>query len=269
MMLLACAAPDSADSPPVGSGAFEVEWSLDPAPQAGQVSQLDLRVLGPDGAPVPDLQRVHERYVHAFFISADFASFQRLAMEDFAPVGEAELAEAHFTFPVSLPTAGDYLLAFDFASQDQYRQVLDRVSVGGSPAMGEPVEHETAAVEVDGILAELSWDVSPFAGYEAAFTLRLSRDGETVDDVVPWLGADGHASWTDTSLGLLGDAHAWVPDMESVAPDQELPHLYDGPELPFHPVFSTAGRQLMWLQLATGDAPDSPHVFPFQLEVSG
>ncbi len=260
-----------ADSAASGPPGYSVAWSTNPDPLiAGEEGTFTERVLL-DGEPIPDLQASHTRYVHSLFISADLASFTHTHMEDFAPITADAIRISTFSFPVTLPLTGDYLVAFDYAHQDEWLQTVDSLTGGGDlPQAAEPELDFATTVLAGSIEATLRWDVAPVPGYEAIFTIVLrTESGEEVTDLIPWLGADGHAVMVDTGLDWLNHTHAWFPDAGNMTPGMSMPHIYDGPELPFHYTFPVSGTYKMWVQFVRESAPDTVHVVPFVFAVEG
>jgi hypothetical protein len=138
------------------------------------------------------------------------------------------------------------------------------------PQLDAPVEDLRTQVMVDDLTATLTWDVPAVAGYEAIWTVHLTdADGAPVTDVTPWLGADAHAAVVQADLSWVTHTHAWFPGMDSMAPGMEMPHQYNGPDLPFHYVMPAGGLYKMWVQVRREADPDHVYAFPFLFEVAG
>ena len=260
----ACAADEETTAHTVG-------WATDPAEaSAGEESIFTAKIRDQRGCPIEDLQRAHERMLHTLFISQDLASFQHLHQEDSAELTATDLRDSTFHFPVTLPTAGEYRLVFDYAHENQYLASDDWMTVGGAPAQAAaPVLDYTTERAVGGLVVSLRWDVEPAAGYESAWNVTIrTESGEDVTDLVQWLGADAHAAVASADLGFVSHTHAWFPGMEDLAPSHEMPVFYTGPDLPFHYTFPTAGAHKMWIQFARADAPDAPYVADFAFDVA-
>ncbi|MDP2312350.1 MAG: hypothetical protein Q8P41_05555 [Pseudomonadota bacterium] len=251
--------------------AYAVDWATDPAPALAAVdSTFTLKVRDQRGCAIEDLQRAHERIVHTLIVSTDLTSFQHLHQEDSLDLTAEDLRSSTFHFPLTLPAAGDYRLVFDYAHQNQYLTTLDWMTAGGTPAQADtPALDYSTERTVGDLVVTLRWDIEPASGYEASWTaLVRTADGTDVTDLVQWLGADGHAAVASADLGWVSHTHAWFPDMETVAPGHDMPHLYLGPDLPFHYTFPNAGPHKMWLQFARADAPDTPYVADFAFDVA-
>lgn len=271
LALIACGGPEPADTaePSYTSGVYHVVYRTEPDPPvAGEPAEVWLQVLGPDDEPVQDLQQSHERLVHTLIIPHDLSSFAHVHHEDHDEVTADDLREATFHLPYTFEKSGPYKLIFDYASQNEYRSGAGDVDVTGAPAQADaPTIDLSTTVQVGDLTATWRWDVPPSPGAEAAFTITLADSAGDVTDVVPWLGADGHVAIVSVDLSVLAHTHAYVPGMEDAPPGHEMPHVHDGPELPFRYVFPTAGTYKLWIQFARATAPDDAYVVPFMIEV--
>ena len=270
-LLLACAgeSTDPCASEPDEDKVFTVSWETDPSPvEAGVEATFTERVRDQRDCPVEDLVAAHERITHTLFISEDLSSFQHLHMEDFTTLSGEDLKASTFSFPVTLPLAGTYRLVFDYAWQNQDLASNDWMTVGGSPAMGEPVLDYTTEWDVRDVHLALRWDVPPVAGYESIWTVTVTDlAGNDISDVVQYLGADAHAAVVSADLEWTSHTHAWFPGMEDVAPGHDMPAINHGPELPFHYTFPVSGPHKMWVQFAR-DGVDETYVVPFVFDVA-
>ncbi|MES2642438.1 MAG: hypothetical protein V4850_23345 [Myxococcota bacterium] len=277
VLLLACAqSGDTGDSEvpeaactASGTGYAIPSWT-DPSPvEAGDEVEYWLTIEDDAGCAIEDVQQAHERMVHTMLISRDLSSFQHLHHEDYYALTAEDLRSGTFHFPVTFPLAGDYLALYDFAHENEYQYLTTWLTVGGAPAQMEaPVLDPSIVREVEGMRVELRWDVEPYAGYEASFTVTITEDGQDVTDLAQYLGADGHAAFVSHDLGFATHTHAWFPGMGDMAPGMEMPHLYSGPELPFHYVFPSPGQYRMWVQFARAADPERPFTVPFDFEVA-
>jgi hypothetical protein len=274
-ILAACAGPSddtaATDDTAVEVTDYVVTYTTDPDPPvAGQEATFTESVRDQADRPIEDLQTAHERVIHTLFISTDLTSFQHLHQEDFEALTAENLRNSTFSFPVTFPMSGDYRVVYDFAHHDQYVTRQDWITVTGEPGQAaEPVlDYSTENGDRD-VVATLTWDVEPYAGYEAAWTVHLTdTDGNDITDVTQWLGSDGHAAVVSADLAFTSHTHAWFPGMEDLTPGHPMPQLYEGPDIPFHYTFPTAGAYKMWVQFARTGAPDDPYVIDFSFDVA-
>lgn len=253
-------------------GGYVFSTWAEPEPlTAGIQSEFYERVTDSDGHPVEDLQTNHERIIHSIFVSADLQSFQHLHHEDYSDLTVDDIRNATFHFPVTFPSSGEYLAIFDYAHRNEWQHETTTLTVGGEPAqLPSYVEDFSTVVAIDGLSVAVEWESAPVAGFEASFTFIVTEaSGSDVTDLVPYLGADAHLAVVSADLGYADHTHAWFPDMGAMSPSMAMPHLYDGPTLPFVFAFPVGGTYKMWLQFARESAPGVTFVAPFMVQVQG
>ncbi len=285
LMLLAFAAcatgPTASDSADTAADTAEavtdyvVSSSVDPAPlTAGSESEFTFQIRDQLGRPIPDLQTSHERVEHVQFLSRDLSSFQHLHEEDYTALTADDLRESTFHFPLTVPMAGDYYVVYDFAHHNQYLNRSEWITAVGEPAQAAAADlTPNTTATVDGVTGTLVWDVVPVPGHEADLTVHLEDAagplGPTNDPLVQYLGADAHLFVVDSAIDWASHTHAWFPGMEDVAPGHDMPHVYEGPNLPFHMVLPVPGAYKIWVQFARSSDPAHVYVLPFVFEVVG
>lgn len=148
----------------------------------GQPAELRFRIVGPDGRAVTDMEVEHERRMHLIVVRRDLTGYQHLHPTlDASGVWSARLR---------LPAAGVYRAYADFRAAGRSMTLATDLFVAGpfTPvALPSPSPVDTA----DGYRAELSAPGAA-AGTTAELSYALSRDGRMIEDVEPYLGADGH-----------------------------------------------------------------------------
>ncbi|GAA0901374.1 hypothetical protein [Pseudonocardia zijingensis] len=150
----------------------------DPTPTAGTFS---FRITGPDGAPVTAFDVEHDKRMHLIVVRRDTTGFEHVHPE-MAPDGT-------WSVPLSFPEGGSYRAFADFAPTGGEATTLG-VDLA-VPGPFEPVEHAPSrTAQVDGYTVELSGELVP--GRASPVTLTVSRDGQPVTDLQPYLGAYGH-----------------------------------------------------------------------------
>lgn len=249
---------------------YDVLWSTDPAPAlAAQEVVFTAQVVDQEGRPVPDLQSSHERLLHTVFVSRDLASFQHLHHEDFEAVGADDLRNATLHFPVTFAAAGDMLVSFDFAHHNRFQHDEDWLVVQGSPVQAAtPSTDLSGEATVGDHVGTLAFKSPPTAGAEAQMGVTIRTvDGLDVTDIVPWLGADGHAFLARDDLSWSTHTHAWVEGLDAMSPNMTMPHVYDGPVLDFRVAVPDPGTYALWVQFARSADPDAPFTLPFAFEV--
>lgn len=253
-----------------GPTSYQVEFWTDPAPPMADLEgEFWYSVQDQEGEPIGNLTEDHERMVHTFIISRDLSAFAHQHHEDYYPLTDEDLAEATFHYPKRFPYSGDYLVVFSFAHLGRYQLLTDWLEVGGDiDQLPEPVEDLSLVKSVSGVTAELKWDFEPIAGVTASWTLHLTDEGgQPITDLVQYLGADAHVAVVDDTLSNASHNHAWFQGIEDMQPGHTMPHLYDGPDIPFKYAFPSSGLNKIWIQFAREANPMVPYTVDFMFNV--
>lgn len=274
-------------------GPYRLTLALDPSqPAPGVPTQLTWQLTqAADGAPVTDLDVVHERVMHNFIVNLDFSQFAHIHHEDFRTLTPDDLARARFTLPYTFPSAGRYRVVSEFSHRRRgYIKHFDFV-VGDPPAQAPgPRVVELSRARTRGPYAATlrSSPAAPVAGYETELVLALSRDGAPVTDLALLLGSEVHVavwrsdgqdfghthSYTPHMAMMLADMHARevdpatraarLADLMAAMIDMPVELVFPGPQVPVRYVFPAAGLYQVYLQCAPGGVPE---VFHFMVEV--
>ena len=217
-------------SPAPGNGLAVASDSYVLAPgvtrfQPGTAERFTFRILDSSGRPVTSFQRYHEKLLHLIVVRRDLTGYQHLH-----PV----LADdGTWSTRLRLPQAGAYRAFTDFVTPAG-AQILgvDLFASGRFEAAALPGPSTTASV----------------AGYRVAFHstrleggqpaelhFQISKDGWTVADLEPYLGARGHL--VAVREGDLAYLH--VHPVDAPTP---------GSSIRFHASFPSAGRYRLFLQ---------------------
>lgn len=152
-----------------------------PSAPAGSDVPLTFQVLAPDGTPVTDYELTHEKELHLIAVRRDFTGFQHVHPE----------METDGTWRTGLDlTSGQWRLFADFQASGAEALTLGADLAVSGPFSAQPPATETRTSVVDGYTVTLTGDLE--AGADARLTLGVSRDGEPVTDLEPYLGAYGH-----------------------------------------------------------------------------
>ena len=198
--------------------------------EAGAEDELSLVVTGPDGSPVTDFDLDHEQEMHLIAVRADGQHFRHVHPErDDA---------GRWSIPWEWDEAGTYRVFADFvpAAAGEGLTLSTSVQVAGdydpTPA-SEPVTETT----VDGFDVAVEGDLA--AGEASELRMNITRDGEPVTELEPYLGAFGHlVALRDGDLAYL-----------HVHPHGDAPEAGEtsGPEIVFEATAPTEGRYLLFL----------------------
>jgi hypothetical protein len=195
---------------------------------AGAATPVAFRILGPDGLPVREYVLDHEVDLHLIAVRRDVSGFQHVHPE----LG----IDGVWRVPLALGP-GSWRLIADFVPADLGTTVTlgADVAVAGDYAPA-PLLPESRTAEVDGYTVELTGALDP--GHESQLALSISRDGQPVTDLQPYLGAYGHlVVLRDGDLAYL---HAHPGDGTA------------GPDVRFATTVPTAGTYALFLDFRHG-----------------
>lgn len=151
---------------------------------AGSASPLLFVIEGPDGKPVTDYTSQHDKDLHLIAVRRDFSGFQH--------VHPIRSVEGTWSTTLAL-TPGSWRVFADFAARGAGAEPM---TLGADVAVAGAFEPEAAPVPdlntatVDGYTVSLAGELTP--GADSELTLSVSRAGEPVTDLDPYLGAYGH-----------------------------------------------------------------------------
>lgn len=201
------------------------------------------------GTTLRDLAIVHEHPLHLIVVSDDLRFFDHVH-----PVPQPD---GSLSLDYTFPSAGRYLLFADLTPQGARSQVFRLPVTIGNPAPAEPAPPQPQAagtelladavpatsIEQDpSITVELvSMPRALVAGPHAQLVFRLTRNGQPLTDLQPYLGAMGHCVILsqDTQTYL----HCHPEQFRTPAPDDR-----GGPEVVFHARFPRPGTYKLWAQ---------------------
>lgn len=196
-------------------------------PGAGGV--LSLTITGPDGQPVTDYKLEHEKELHLIAVRADG--------QHFAHVHPTMDADGTWSIPWQWAAPGTYRVFADFvpAATGEGTTLSTSAQVAGDydPVPAKPITTAT----VDGYEVGVQGDL--VAGESSNLTMTVTRAGEAVTELEPYLGAFGHlVALREADLAYL-----------HVHPHGEEPQTgqTSGPDVVFEASVPTPGRYLLYL----------------------
>ena len=195
----------------------------------GAATPVAFRIVDPDGQVLTDYDTSHDEDLHLIAVRRDMAGFQHVHPE----LG----ADGTWTTPLEL-TPGTWRLFADFdpAGHDEALTLGADVAVAGefSP---QPLPEASTTAEVDGYTVTLDGQLVP--GSESELTLSVSRGGQPVTDLQPYLAAYGHlVALRDGDLAYLHVHPAGEPGDGTTQP---------GPEITFYATAPSAGDYRLFL----------------------
>lgn len=202
---------------------------LTPIRPAGSATPVRLQVLSPDDAPVREYEVSHEERMHLIAIRRDSTGFQH--------VHPVMARDGIWSVDLDL-TPGQWRLFTDFTLPGRPGLTLgaDLAVPGDYDPVALPQPSRVATLP-GGYTVELEGDLEP--GKESRLELHVSRDGQLVSDLQPYLGAYGHL--VALRVGDLAYLH--------VHPDGEPGDgtTTPGPQVAFYATAPTPGRYRLFL----------------------
>lgn len=218
----------------------------------GDEGELTFTVTGPDGTPVTDFELDHEEEMHLIAVRADG--------QHFAHVHPERDEDGTWSIPWQWEAAGAYRVFADFVPAETGEGLTlsttvqidgDYESVPAEPAAQTTVNGFDVAVEGDLV-----------AGSASELTMTVTREGEPVTELEPYLGAFGHlVALRDGDLAYL-----------HVHPHGDAPGAGEtsGPEIVFEATAPTEGRYLLYLDFQVeGEVHTAPLVIDTSSTDSG
>jgi len=194
----------------------------------GTARPVSFTIQGPDGSPVTEYDVEHEKQLHLIAVRRDFSGFQHVHPE--------MAADGTWTTSLDL-TAGQWRLFADFKATGGEAVTLGNdLAVRGAYQPAAPTADSHTAT-VDGYRVTLEGDLA--AGEEAELTLTVTRDGEPVTDLEPYLGAYGHL------VALRAGDLAYLHVHPDGTPDDGVTE--PGPDVVFYAEVPSPGRYHLYL----------------------
>ncbi|SDO04490.1 hypothetical protein SAMN05216368_109124 [Cryobacterium flavum] len=197
----------------------------------GEPGELSFQIQDASGTPVTEYTTAHDKDLHLIVARSDGSQFRHVH-----PV--LDVSTGTWSLPWEWAAAGSYRVFADFtpAGADASGLTLTRtVQVAGEFAPVAP--QPTQVDQVGGFTVSLDGDL--VAGSASELMLTITRDGEPVTALEPYLGAFGHlVALRDGDLAYL---HVHAEGEEPRAGE------ISGPEIAFAAEAPTAGRYMLYL----------------------
>ena len=201
----------------------------DPTAKAGTDVPVSFTIEGAEGDAVTKFDVEHDKRMHLIAVRRDLTGFQHVHPE----LG----GDGTWSTDLDL-TPGSWRLFADFKPTDAEPLTLGAdLSVGGDyqPAPGRTAQVRTATV--DDYTVTLDGDLT--VGHNAELTFTVTRGGEPVRDLEPYLGAYGHL--VALREGDLAYLHVHPEDAPGDGATEP------GPEVAFYAEVPSAGRYHLYL----------------------
>ena len=224
---------EPADAPEIPGGlmvsqdGYTLDLQTDTA-QPGKSRLVQFTVTGPDGKPVTGYEEEHEKELHLIAVRRDFTGFQH--------VHPRRDRQGIWSVPLDM-RPGQWRLFADFTPAGGEGLTLGAdLQVPGNvdPA---PETSEARTAQVDNYTVTLAGTLTP--GADAKLTLSVSKDGQPVTDLQPYLGAYGHlVALREGDLAYLHVHPDGAPGDGRTEP---------GPEVVFYAAVPSDGRYHLYL----------------------
>ncbi|MDR5699226.1 heavy-metal-associated domain-containing protein [Agromyces aerolatus] len=233
----------------LSSGGYVLSPVTAPA-VTGQAGELRFQIMTAQGEPLTEYAVAHEKDLHLIVVRSDGTGFRHVH-----PALEAD--SGTWSLPWEWDAAGTYRLYADFTPGDRDGEGVTLTRTVQVAGEYRPVAAEvTQTDEVDGYTVTIDGDL--VAASMSDLTISVSRDGEPVTALEPYLGAFGHlVALRDGDLAYL-HVHA--------DGDEPQPGDTSGPEIAFMAEAPTAGRYLLYLDFQVGG---QVHTAEFVLDATG
>lgn len=211
--------------------------------EAGKPVELLFTLRDPRGAPVKEVEIVHEMPLHLLMVSKDLSWY--------AHEHPALRPDGTFDLTWTFPAGGEYTLFHDFTPRDVGMQVVPvKLTVEGTPARTIPLTVDSAAPKtVDGYTVTLDTAGPVKTGSTTRFAYTVVKDAKPVSDLVPYLGAMGHLVIIKEDLAEFVHSHPH----EGGGGASPAGARKGGPRVDFEAQFRSPGLYKGWAQFKHGD----------------
>ncbi|HEY9334965.1 MAG TPA: hypothetical protein VIQ79_11100 [Kribbella sp.] len=201
---------------------------------SGEKSELRFTIQGPDGKPVTQYTKTHEKDLHLIVVRRDLSGFHH--------VHPTMAADGTWSIPFTFTAGGTWRLYADFqpAGHDSTITLGTDVNVVGM-YVPVPVAEPASIYSFDGY--DVTLQGAPVAGKESELTFTVSRGGKPVTDLQPYLGAFGHL------VSLRGGDLAYLHNHPA---EHAEPGMKGGPSITFGTTFPTAATYSLFLDFQHG-----------------
>lgn len=195
----------------------------------GTEGTLSFAITNQDGTAVTEYETAHGKDLHLIVVRTDGAGYRHVH-----PVLDS--ATGTWSLPWAWERAGTYRAYADFTSGDT-SVTLSRFVTAGGEITPEPRTSVVTEAQVAGFDVSVSGEL--VGGAASDLTIDITRDGEPVTTLEPYLGAFGHlVALRDGDLAYL-HVHA--------NGEEPQPGETSGPTISFTAHAPTAGRYLLYL----------------------
>ncbi len=203
---------------------------------AGQPASFQFRILGADGKPVTAFEPDQTKLMHFYLIRSDLTGFQH--------IHATMSTDGTWAAPLAETQPGTYRAYASFITKDTSGKavalVLSQLVTAPGTAIVTPLPAASSTTQVDGYTVTLAGD-RIMAGTEHPLTATVSKDGQPVTDLQPYLDTYAHlTAFHDNDLAF---AH--------LHPHGTVNGDHGGPTLSFEAMLPKPGNWRLFLQFQT------------------
>lgn len=141
------------------------------------------QIIGCDGSPLRHFDRENTKLLHLIVVRSDLTGYQHLH-----PMLEPD---GTFTIDLRVARPGTYRAITDFVIDGRKYVLATTLNAQGRASL-TPLPAPALESSSDGYDVELQRPARLTAGQAAQLTFRISRHGQPVDELQPYLGSYGH-----------------------------------------------------------------------------
>jgi hypothetical protein len=224
--------PDSHSGHPVQGVAVEQNGYLlqdVTAPDTtGEAGELSLTITGPDGAAVTEFETEHEKDLHLIVVRSDGSHYRHVH-----PVMDEA---GRWSIPWQWEAAGSYRVYADITPTGAAEGLTLTRTVEVAGTLDPAAPEVSATDEVDGFDVSVEGELA--AGTTSPLRVNVTRDGQPVTSLEPYLGAYGHL--VALRAGDLAYLHVHPEGAEPVAGE------VSGPAVEFATTAPSPGRYYLY-----------------------
>ncbi len=189
------------------------------------------QILGADGKAVTAFEPEQTKLMHFYLVRSDLTGFQH--------VHPTMASDGTWTASLSTAQPGDYRVYAQFVVKGTDEVLSQAVTVPGG-ATTSALAAPSATTSVDGFELTLGGE-KPMAGMSHELTVSVSRNGQPVSDLQPYL--DTYAHLSAFHAGDLAFAH--------LHPHGTVNGDHGGPKLTFEAMLPKSGNWRLFVQFQT------------------
>ncbi|ORM37564.1 heavy metal-binding domain-containing protein [Williamsia sp. 1135] len=218
--------------------------------RVGESDELAFTITGPDARPVTGFETSHDKQLHAIIVASDGSNYRH--------VHPTMDAVGRWSLPWQWPAAGSYRVFADFVPAATGTDITLSSTVTVAGEVAPPATRPASSTdEVAGYQVSLTGDLTTAGA--STLTARISRDGQPVTTLQPYLGAYGHL--VALREGDLAYLHVHPEGAAPTGPEQ-----LSGPDVQFATAAPTPGRYWLYFDF---QVDGQVHTAEFVLNAAG